>query len=84
MADGDDQLQSGLPLGSLHSRRDRERPVRVGERGRPPALRELEERGQQLEALRAHLAEGAGEAGRGDFVDDLDIEDVIARAKARA
>jgi antitoxin ParD1/3/4 len=47
-------------------------------------LRELEERGQQLEALRAHLAEGASEAARGDFVEEFDIEDVIARAKSRA
>jgi antitoxin ParD1/3/4 len=47
-------------------------------------LRELEDRGKQLEALRAHLAEGAGEAARGDLIADLDIEDVIARAKARA
>ena len=47
-------------------------------------LRELEERARLIEALRAHLAEGAAEAGRGDFVDDFDIGDVIARAKARA
>jgi antitoxin ParD1/3/4 len=47
------------------------------------ALRELEDRSKQLEALRAHLAEGADEAASGDFVDDFDIEDVIARAKAR-
>jgi antitoxin ParD1/3/4 len=48
------------------------------------ALREFEERGRHLEALRAHLAEGASEAAQGDFIDDFDIEDVIARAKARA
>ena len=48
------------------------------------ALRELEERSKQLELLRAHLAEGAEEAARGEFVEDLDIEDVIARARGRA
>ncbi len=48
------------------------------------ALRELEDRGKRLEALRAHLAEGAGQAARKDFVEDFDIEAVIERAKARA
>ena len=48
------------------------------------ALRELEDRGRRLEALRAHLAEGAGQAARKDFVEDFDIGDVIERAKARA
>jgi antitoxin ParD1/3/4 len=47
------------------------------------ALRELEDRGKRLEALRAHLAEGAGQAARRDFVEDFDIADVIERAKAR-
>lgn len=47
------------------------------------ALRELEDRGRRLEALRAHLAEGAGQAARKDFVEDFDIESVIERAKAR-
>ncbi len=48
------------------------------------ALRELEDRGRRLEALRTHLAEGAGQATRRDFVEDFDIADVIERAKARA
>ncbi len=48
------------------------------------ALRELEDRGRRLEALRHHLAEGAEQAARKDFVEDFDIEQVIARAKARS
>ena len=48
------------------------------------ALRELEDRGKRLEVLRAHLAEGAGQAARKDFAEDFDIEAVIERAKARA
>ena len=48
------------------------------------ALRELEDRGKRLEALRAHLAEGAAQAAAKDFVEDFDIEAVIERAKARA
>ena len=48
------------------------------------ALRELEDRGKRLEALRAHLAEGAGQAARKDFVEGFDIESVVERAKARA
>ena len=38
---------------------------------------------RRLEALRAHLAEGARQAARQDFVEDVDIQDIIARAKAR-
>ena len=38
---------------------------------------------RRLEALRAHLAEGARQAAKQDFVEDVDIQDVIARAKAR-
>ena len=48
------------------------------------ALRELEDRGKRLEALRAHLAEGAGQAAREDFIEGFDIESVIERTKARA
>ena len=40
-------------------------------------LRVLEERRSKLEALRAHLAEGAEQARRGEFV-DYSIEDIIA------
>lgn len=48
------------------------------------ALRELEDKSKRLEALRAHLAEGAEQAERGQFVADFDIEAVIARAKSAA
>ena len=48
------------------------------------ALRELEDKGKRLEALRQHLAEGAEQAAKRDFVEDFNIEDVISRAKARA
>jgi antitoxin ParD1/3/4 len=47
------------------------------------ALRELEERGKRLEALRTHLDEGARQAKRGEFV-DMDVSDIVARAKKRA
>ena len=43
----------------------------------------LEARDRQLEALRAHLAEGAAQAACQDFVENLDMRDVIKRAKAR-
>lgn len=48
------------------------------------ALRELEDKGKRLEALRAHLADGAEEAERGEFAAGFDIETVIASAKAAA
>lgn len=48
------------------------------------ALRELEDRGRRLEALRAHLGEGLAQADRGEFVRDFSIDDVVDRAKARA
>lgn len=48
------------------------------------ALRELEDRGKRLEGLRAHLAEGADQAAREDFIEDFDIESVIVRAKTQA
>lgn len=41
------------------------------------ALRSLEERKSKLEALRAHLGEGAAQAQRGEFVKDYSIERVI-------
>ncbi|MCZ0952008.1 MAG: type II toxin-antitoxin system ParD family antitoxin [Rhodospirillaceae bacterium] len=47
------------------------------------ALRELEDRGKRLEALRNHLAEGAEQAARKDFVENFDIEEVIERAKSK-
>ena len=42
------------------------------------ALRGLEERKARLEALRTHLAEGADQARRGEFVDDYTIDKLIA------
>ncbi len=48
------------------------------------ALRELEARTQALDALRAHLDEGAAQAARGEFVEGFDVEAVIARAQAEA
>lgn len=47
------------------------------------ALRGLEDRGKRLEALRVHLAEGAGQAARGNFVEDFDVDVIIEGAKAR-
>lgn len=48
------------------------------------ALRELEERSKRLETLRTHLATGAKQAARGEFVEDFSAADVMKRAKARA
>jgi antitoxin ParD1/3/4 len=48
------------------------------------ALRELEDKGKRLEALRAHLADGAAQAAAGDFVADFNIEAIIAKAKSGA
>ena len=41
------------------------------------ALRSLEERKTRIEALRAHLAEGAMQARNGVFVEDYSIERVL-------
>ena len=83
-AHGDDQLQSRLPWEAfIRAEVESSRFGSASEVVRA-ALRELEEQGKQLEALRAHLAEGVGEAARGEFAEDLDIEDVIARARGRA
>lgn len=46
--------------------------------------RETGDRRRRLDALRAHLAEGAGQAARKDFVEGFDIETIIERAKSRA
>lgn len=46
------------------------------------ALRVLEERKTKLDALRAHLAEGAAQAARGEFVQDYSVEQLIADADA--
>jgi antitoxin ParD1/3/4 len=42
------------------------------------ALRVLEERKTKLEALRAHLGQGAAQAARGEFVEDYAIENLIS------
>lgn len=44
------------------------------------ALRTLEERRTKLNALRAHLAEGAGQAARGEFADQS-LEEILAEFK---
>ena len=41
------------------------------------ALRVMEERKTKLEALRAHLAEGAEQAKSGEFVDDFSMDSLI-------
>jgi len=46
------------------------------------ALRTLEERRTKLEALRAHLAEGADQAARGEYVDQS-LEEILAEFKKR-
>lgn len=46
------------------------------------ALRVLEERKMKLEALRVHLAQGAAQAMRGEFVQDYSVEKLIADADA--
>lgn len=42
------------------------------------ALRTLEERKAKLEALRAHLAQGALQAREGQFVEDFSVDQLIA------
>ena len=44
------------------------------------ALRTLEDRKAKLAALRAHLGEGAVQAGRGEFVDQS-LEDMLGEFK---
>ncbi|CAH1041876.1 type II toxin-antitoxin system ParD family antitoxin [Halomonas sp. TD01] len=41
------------------------------------ALRAMEERKSKLEALRAHLAQGAEQARAGEFVDDFSMDALI-------
>lgn len=45
------------------------------------ALRNLEERNTKLELLRQHLAEGAAQADRGEFVAET-MEDMLSAFKA--
>ena len=47
------------------------------------ALRELEDKSKSLEALRAHLAEGAEQAVKGIYADQWSIDDIISRAEER-
>lgn len=42
------------------------------------ALRNMEERKSKLEALRAHLREGAAQSRKGEFVEDYSIDAVIS------
>lgn len=44
------------------------------------ALRTLEERKAKLDALRNHLAQGAAEAARGEFVQNYSVEKLITEA----
>ncbi len=48
------------------------------------ALRGLEERKSKLEALRAHLGQGATQAASGEFVEDYSIETIIAELDQEA
>jgi len=41
------------------------------------ALRAMEERKSKLEALRTHLAQGAEQAGNGQFVDEFSMDALI-------
>lgn len=41
------------------------------------ALRTLEERKSKLDALRVHLAEGARQAGKGEFVENFSMDEFI-------
>ena len=42
------------------------------------ALRSMEERKSKLEALRAHLTQGAQQAKAGDFVDNFSMDALIS------
>jgi antitoxin ParD1/3/4 len=46
------------------------------------ALRVLEEKEERLNVLRAHLAEGAEQAARGEFVEDFSMDKMIAEIKS--
>lgn len=41
------------------------------------ALRALEDKKTRIDALRAHLSEGAGQARRGEFVQDYSIDALL-------
>ena len=46
-------------------------------------LRELEERKEKLEKLKAYLQDGMDQAQRGEFVELPSVEEIMAGAKAR-
>jgi antitoxin ParD1/3/4 len=48
------------------------------------ALRALEDRKKRLEALRRHLAEGANESARGEYVENFSMAKVIEEADQEA
>jgi antitoxin ParD1/3/4 len=48
------------------------------------ALRTLEERKARMEALRVHLAEGAAQAARGEFVAPYSLDQLISDADTEA
>ena len=48
------------------------------------ALRTLEEHKARQEALRSHLAEGAAQSARGEYVEDFSVERLIAEADREA
>ncbi|PIE36958.1 MAG: type II toxin-antitoxin system ParD family antitoxin [Gammaproteobacteria bacterium] len=48
------------------------------------ALRAMEERKSKLEALRAHLAEGASQASNGEFIDNFSIDSLISDLNAES
>ena len=62
-------------------KRAAEPPKHIGKVVRS-ALRVLEERKTKLEALRAHLAEGAAQATRGEFAQNYSLDKLIADADA--
>jgi antitoxin ParD1/3/4 len=47
-------------------------------------LRALEERKTKLDALRAHLAQGAAQAAKGEFVEGYSIETMISELDQEA
>ena len=48
------------------------------------ALRHLEEQKTKLSALRSHLAKGAEQAARGDFVENFSFEGLIEELEKEA
>ena len=46
-------------------------------------LRQLEDRSKSLDALRAHLSEGAEQAAKGIHVEEWSVDDILDRAESR-